>query len=81
VRPEHWIYTVPLRLRSLFRRKAADAELDEELAFHVERQIEIQRANRLSPEPGWGSNLITPASSGVLIATFHRNAPARHPAP
>lgn len=28
-----------LGLRSLFRRKAADSELDSELRFHLERQI------------------------------------------
>jgi putative ABC transport system permease protein len=30
---------ISLRLRSLFRRKAADGELDSELRFHLERQI------------------------------------------
>ena len=28
------------RLRSLFRRRAAEAELDEELAFHLEHETE-----------------------------------------
>ena len=36
MRPERWIYTLPLRLRSLFHRQAADQELDEELRYHVE---------------------------------------------
>jgi len=31
MRLEHWIQTIPLRLRSLFRRDRLDAELDEEL--------------------------------------------------
>ncbi len=35
--PEHWIYTIPLRLRSLFRRSQVEQELDEELRFHLEQ--------------------------------------------
>jgi putative ABC transport system permease protein len=37
---ERWLYTVPLRLRSLFRRNRVESELDEELRFHVERLTE-----------------------------------------
>ena len=40
MKPEHWLYTIPLRLRSLFRRSPADQELDEELRDHVERTTE-----------------------------------------
>jgi predicted permease len=47
---EDWIYTIPLRLRSVFRRKAVEAELDEELQFHLERQIELQIAQGVAPE-------------------------------
>src|SRR5882724_10049248 len=50
MRPDHWIYTVPLRLRSLFRRKAVEAELDEELQFHLQHQIELQIARGVPPE-------------------------------
>jgi hypothetical protein len=39
MRLEHWIYTIPLRLRSLFRRNRLAAELDEELRDHIDRQI------------------------------------------
>jgi putative ABC transport system permease protein len=39
MRPEHWLYTVPLRLRSLFRRKQVDRDLDDELAYHLDQQI------------------------------------------
>jgi predicted permease len=35
-----WYYTVPLRLRSLFRRDRVEQELDEELRYHLERQTE-----------------------------------------
>src|SRR5882757_7782796 len=37
MRPEHWLFTIPLRLRSLFRRAQADQELDDELRDHLER--------------------------------------------
>jgi putative ABC transport system permease protein len=40
MRVEHWVYTIPLRLRSIFRRASIEQELDEELRFHIERQIE-----------------------------------------
>src|SRR5207248_3799278 len=38
--PEHWLYTIPLRLRSLFRWVQADQELDDELHDHLERKTE-----------------------------------------
>lgn len=38
MRPEHWFYTIPLRIRSLFKRRAADNDLDEELQFHLEQK-------------------------------------------
>ena len=50
MRPQHWLYTIPLRLRSLFRRQHVEQELDEELQFHIERKIEEGIANGLSPK-------------------------------
>jgi macrolide transport system ATP-binding/permease protein len=49
VRLESWLYTVPLRLRSIFRRGHVERELDEELAFHLQRQIEENVARGLTP--------------------------------
>ena len=40
MRFEHWVYTIPLRLRSLFHRTRLSADLDEELRDHIDRQIE-----------------------------------------
>src|SRR5215475_6139354 len=40
MRPEHWLYTIPLRVRSLFRRAQADQELDDELRDHLEQKTE-----------------------------------------
>ena len=50
MRPEHWLYTIPLRLRSLFRGRHVERELDEELQFHLEHKIEEGIANGLSPK-------------------------------
>jgi putative ABC transport system permease protein len=40
MRPEHWLFTIPLRLRSLFRCAQVDQELDDELRDHLERATE-----------------------------------------
>src|SRR5947207_8792882 len=50
MRPEHWLYTIPLRLRSLFRWAQADQELDDELRDHLERKIEEYVAQRMTQE-------------------------------
>ncbi|HYY72585.1 MAG TPA: ABC transporter permease, partial [Candidatus Bathyarchaeia archaeon] len=38
MRPERWLYTIPLKLRSLFRWVQADQELDDELRDHLEQK-------------------------------------------
>jgi predicted permease len=48
--PQHWLYTIPLRLRSLFRRRRVEQELNEELQFHLEQKIEEGIAKGLSPK-------------------------------
>ena len=50
MRFEHWIYTIPLRLRALFHRNRLDSELDEEIRDHLDRQIEFNLAGGMSPE-------------------------------
>jgi predicted permease len=50
MRPEHWIYTIPLRLRSLFLRREADQELDDELRYHVECKTEEYIARGMTPQ-------------------------------
>src|SRR2546421_1689255 len=50
MRPEHWIYTIPLRLRSLFRWAQADQELDDELREHLERKTEEYVAQGMTQE-------------------------------
>src|SRR6202521_2569515 len=47
---EQWFYTLPLRLRSFFRRKQVDLELKDELRDHIEQQIKENLAAGMSPE-------------------------------
>jgi len=50
MRIERWLYTIPLRLRSLFRRHQVEEELDEEFRYHVERKTDQYIAQGLPPE-------------------------------
>src|SRR5213079_56549 len=50
MRPEHWLYTIPLRLRSLFRWAQADQELDDELREHLNRKTEEYVAQGMTQE-------------------------------
>jgi predicted permease len=50
MRLEYWLYTIPLRLRSLFRRTRIEDELDEELRFHLEQRIAQEIARGKTPE-------------------------------
>jgi putative ABC transport system permease protein len=47
---ERWIYTVPLRMRSLFSRREVEQELDDELSEHLERQIKVNIASGMTSE-------------------------------
>jgi len=49
MRIEHWWFTAPLRLRSIFRRRRVEQELDEELQFHLDQKIEEGIAAGLAP--------------------------------
>lgn len=49
MRMEHWLYTIPLRLRSLFRWAQADQELDDELRDHLERKSEEYIEKGMAP--------------------------------
>ena len=50
MRVEHWIHSIPLRIRSLFRRRKVEQELDEELQYHLEQSIETHVARGMSRE-------------------------------
>ena len=46
----HWFYTVPLWLRSAFWRNRVEHDLDDEIRFHVEREIAENVARGLTAE-------------------------------
>jgi predicted permease len=49
MRLEHWLYTLPLRFRSLFRRRQVEQDLEEELQYHLEQKIAEYQAKGLTP--------------------------------
>jgi putative ABC transport system permease protein len=49
MRVQHWFYTIPLRLRSIFRRRQVERDLDEELQYHLDNKIEELLARGLDP--------------------------------
>ena len=50
MRPEHWLFTIPLRLRSLFRGAQVDQELHDELRDHLDRKTDEYVAKGIAPE-------------------------------
>ena len=50
MRMEHWLFEVPLRFRSLFRRQRVEQDLDEELQYHLERKAEESIAQGMTRE-------------------------------
>jgi putative ABC transport system permease protein len=58
MRLEHWLYMIPLRMRSLFYRERVDRELDEELRDHIERQTEQNLARGMNPNDARRAALI-----------------------
>src|SRR5438067_13921938 len=50
MRPEHWLFTIPLRLRSLFRWAQTDQDLDDELREHLERKTQEYVAQGMTQE-------------------------------
>src|SRR6516164_5887484 len=45
-----WYYKLPLRLRSLFRKKQVELDLSEELKFHLQSQIDEYVARGMNPQ-------------------------------
>ena len=50
-------YTIPLRLRSLFRRNQVEQDLDDELRYHLEQLIEANISKGMNPEEARNSAL------------------------
>jgi predicted permease len=55
---EQWFHTLPMRLRSFFRRKQVDQELEDELRDHLEQQIQEYLAAGMSPKDARYSALL-----------------------
>ena len=55
---EQWLYSLPQRLRSVFRPDQVDHEMQEELRDHLDRQIRENIAQGMSPEQGRRSALL-----------------------
>jgi predicted permease len=49
MRVRHWPYSIPLRIRSLFLRNRVEQELDEELRFHFDQQVDSGLARGMTP--------------------------------
>jgi hypothetical protein len=50
MRLENWLYTIPLRLRSLLVRHRQNQDLDEELRDHIERQTRENQSRGMGEE-------------------------------
>jgi len=50
MRFERWLYSIPLRIRSLLRRNAVERELDDELQYHLEQKTQHYIAAGLGAE-------------------------------
>jgi predicted permease len=50
MRLEQWFYTIPLRLRTFLRRKRVEQELDDELRFHLDREVHEAAAHGKAPD-------------------------------
>src|SRR5881275_697011 len=48
-----WLYTIPLRLRSLFGREQVEKDLSDELRDHLERKTEEYRARGMTQEEAY----------------------------
>jgi len=52
-RLEHWLVTLPLKLRSLFRRRTVDRDLDDEILYHLEQQVSDHVAKGMPRAEAW----------------------------
>jgi len=52
---ERWLRSLPLRWRSLARRSQVEQDLDDEIAYHLERQVEELVAQGVARDEAWRS--------------------------
>ena len=53
MRLEHWLYTIPLRWRSLLRRDDVERDLDDEIRYHLEQQVSDLVAAGIGRDEAW----------------------------
>src|SRR6516165_5496463 len=56
--PARWLDVLRMKVRSLFRRRQIERDIDDELQFHLERNIEERVARGLSPDDARRESLI-----------------------
>ena len=53
MRLEHWLYTLPLKWRSLVRRSDVEQDLDDEIRYHLEQQVDELVARGMDRDEAW----------------------------
>src|SRR5437764_11421149 len=66
MRLQHWFYKLPRRVRSLFRRRQLEIELDEEMQYHIERQIDQNIAKGMTRQEARYAALCAFGNAGVV---------------
>ena len=66
MRFEHWLYTLPLKWRSIVRRRQVDRDLDDEIEYRLERQVEDRIAGGMDRDEG--RRVVLRAFGGVVRA-------------
>lgn len=71
MRLEHWLYTIPMQLHSLFRRRQVDQELEEELGDHVEQKTAEYVAKAMTAQQARRKALLENGRSGTNQGIKH----------
>jgi putative ABC transport system permease protein len=53
MRVEHWLYKLPLMWRSIARRQTVDRELDDEIQYHLEQQVDALVGSGIDRDEAW----------------------------
>ena len=53
LRFERWLYAAPLKWRSLFRRPDVDHDLDDEIRYHLETEVEGLVSRGMGRDEAW----------------------------
>ena len=65
---ERLLHVVMMRVRALFRSRALDTELDEELRWHVDHLVEAHIERGMSPEAARRAALVIQRSRRIAAA-------------